>query len=217
MENNNLEKKQALDKVKALEEGAISPKELSKGDLKECIRVMKNREYSNSEMGQLLGMTSRNVLRYTKELKKENALVMSADSQREFVGEVINNFRAQYSRLIRISYSDGMSDYERTRAIFAACQIKKDAIEIMERLGYLNKKKLEEAEQKDNLSLWDPRGDPLISVVDKLLPQQREKLLEFIKSEPGYTEEKLFKIAKLFISENKKLGLYGADGNLQTN
>jgi len=42
-----------------------------------------------------------------------------------------------------------------------------------------------------------------------------EKLLEFIKSEPGYTEEKLLKMTKLFIVENKKLGLYNPDGDIQ--
>ena len=52
--------------------------------------------------------------------------------------------------------------------------------------------------------------------MDKLQPLQREKLLEFIRIEPGYTEEKLLKMAKLFIGENKKAGLYNVDGNLQT-
>ena len=216
MKNNNLERRSVLDIVEALENKTLNPKELSKGTLKECIRVMRGKGYSSLEVGQTLKISTRSVQRCMEKIRRENVPKTSVDFQKGVVGEVINNLKAQYYRLIKISYMEDITCYERIRAIFAACQILKDATIIMERFGFLSKQKLEEPEQKESESLWNPHGDPLISIVDKLLPKQREQLLEFIKNEPRYTEERLLKIAKLFLSENKKLGLYGDGGNLQT-
>lgn len=217
MKDNNLEKMPAPDIIKALEDKTLNRQEIPKGKLKECVRYLKEREHSSSEIGKALQMSSRNALRYVKKIRKENVPAVSIDFQKEFIWEVINNFRMQYARLIKISYSEEITHYERIRAIFAACQALRDATSIAERFGFLSKEKLEEEEKKHGGSSDDLGDDPLIVIADKLIPQQREKLVEFLKTDPGYTEEKLLKMAKLFVVENKKLGLYGADGNLQTN
>lgn len=208
------ERRTLSDMIAGLENGTINPRKLDKGTLKEFIYNAKDM-YSSSELGHLLKMSQRNVQRYLKDVREDNALTTSIDFQRGFIWDVVNNLRSQYYRLVRISYAEDVSNYEKIRAIFAACQVQKDAIAIMEKFGYLSRQRLEEAEVKLLTSEWNPSDDPLVCMADKLLPAQREKLVDFIKSEPGYTEDRLLKMAKLFIGENKKAGLYDTSGNLQ--
>lgn len=217
MENNNLEAMSVPDIMKAIKNGTINPKDLDPDILKECVRDMRETGSRSSEIGRFLKMTPRHVFRYVGKIRKENTQTMSPDSQREFIWELINNFRAQYYRMIRISYLEDINNRDRISAITEGCKIQREIFSIMERFGYLDKQKNEEVSAKIEASDWDPQYDPLVAIADKLQPSQREKLLEFIRIEPGYTEEKLLKMAKLFIVENKKLGLYDADGNLQTN
>jgi len=215
MENSNLEKRSVLDIIKALEEKTLNPKELSKDTVKECVSVMKSREYSGLEMGQILQMTPRNVCRYLKKIREENSLVMNTDSQREFFGEMINNFRTQYSRLIRISYLDDITSYERIRAICAACQIQKEVVEIMERFGFFSKEKLEDPDEHLSEAELFVKYNPIATCAKKLLREQREEVLRVIRDPSGYDESKVIALIKRFVAENKKSKLYNRDGSLK--
>ena len=128
MEKLDVKKMSVQDIVKALEDKSISLQEVDKNILKECVVVMKNWGYRNSEIGSLLEISDRSVQRYVNDVRESNSLSATVDFQRQFMAEAISNFRTQYYRLIRMSHSEGVTTLEKTRAIFAACQVLKDVI-----------------------------------------------------------------------------------------
>lgn len=134
--------------IKGLEDKTLNPKEFNKDVLREWAHAMKMRGYDNFEIGQLLQVTPRTVQRFISKARENHSLIASDDYQKHFMNQTVGNFMAQYDRLIRLSYSDKISDSERIRAIFAACQVQRDMVVILERLGYLNERHTIEAVRK---------------------------------------------------------------------
>ena len=209
-------KKPLADVIVGLEDGTISPRELSKATKKECVRFLKSKGYSALEVSDVLRMSERNVFRYLEKARKEGAISTSVEFQRELIGEVVNNFRAEYSRLIRLSYSVNLDDGEKVRAIFAACQVQKEMVNILDRLGYLRKEFLEV--KRDGLNgeseLFAP-DDPVLSRVDKLLPSQRGELVDLLKTDQQCDMRKIAVMIQCYIMDNRKKGLYESDGTLK--
>lgn len=122
----------------ALEQAKVDPITLEKDVLFECALIYRSRRYPISQIASILKVDSRTVSRYIAEARKMNSIKASPHFQAEFIGDSLNNLWAQYARLIRWSYSDELSEADKIRATLSACQIQKYAIELMERLGYLN-------------------------------------------------------------------------------
>jgi hypothetical protein len=75
-----------------------------------------------------------------EKFRNQNSIVASPDFQKNILGEALNNFRSQYYRLIKLSHSEHVPEAERVRAIFAACQVQKNIIEMLAKFGYLSEK-----------------------------------------------------------------------------
>ena len=127
----------------ALERGEIDISLLPQEVVDECALIYRSRRYPISQIAAILKVTARTVSRHVSRARKKNAIKASPGFQAEFVGDSLNNLWAQYARLIRWSYSDELSEADKIRATLSACQIQKYAIELMERLGYLNQKNTE--------------------------------------------------------------------------
>jgi hypothetical protein len=212
------ERKPLLDVIVGLEEGTVNPRELSKGIKKECVRFLKLKGYSALEISSVLKTSSRTVFRYLDKVRKENAFTTSVEFQRELVGEVLNNFRAEYSRLIRLSHSANLEDNEKVRAICAACQVQKEMVSVLERLGYLGREFLEEKSKgPDNESELFAPDDPILSRVDKLLPSQRREIIDLLKVDQQCDMRKIAMMIQCYITDNRKKGLYEPDGTLKGN
>ncbi|MGA2775478.1 MAG: hypothetical protein ABSE81_05395 [Candidatus Omnitrophota bacterium] len=210
------ERKPLLEVITGLEEGTINPRELSKGTKKECIRFLRLKGYSVMEISSILYMSSRSVFRYLEKVRKENALTTSTEFQRELVGEVLNNFRAEYARLIRLSHSANLDDSGKVRAIYAASKVQKEMVNILDRLGYLGKEFLEEKSNgPDNESELFAPDDPVLSRVDKLLPSQRGEIIDLLKADPQCDMRKIAVMIQCYIADNRKKGLYDPDGTLR--
>jgi len=210
------EKKLFTEVLVGLEDGTINPRELSKGTKKECIRFLKLKGYTALEVASILHMSSRNVFYHLDKIRKENALTTSVEFQRELIGEVLNNFRAEYSRLIRLSHSADLDDSEKVRAIYLACRIQVEMVSLFNRLGYLGKEFLEEKSKgsDDESELFAP-DDPILSRVDKLLPLQRGEIVDLLKADQQCDMRKIALMIQCYIADNRKKGLYESDGTLK--
>ena len=212
------EKKLFTEVIVGLEEGTINPRELSMGSKKECIRFLKLKGYTALEIAGILRMSSRNVFYHLDKIRKENALTTSVEFQRELTGEVLNNFRAEYSRLIRLSHSVNLDDSEKVKAIYLACRIQVEMVSLFNRLGYLGKELLEEKSKgSDSESELFAPDDPILSRVDKLLPLQRGEVLDLLKTDQQCDMRKIAVMIQCYIADNRKKGLYESDGTLKGN
>lgn len=157
--------------------------------------IMKRRGYTNSEIGQLLKITSRTVQRYASKARGENSLVATSDFQKNFMNETIGNLQAQYYRLIRISYSDEISDSEKIRAIFAACQVLRDMIGILGRFGYLSESNTLEAREIEKKKHPDSALGLMGEAFDALTPEEREEAGKHLQAFMEIFEKKGFSFA----------------------
>ncbi len=212
MEKLDVKKMSVQDIVKALEDKSISLQEVDKNILKECVVVMKNWGYRNSEIGNLLKVSDRSVQRYVSDVRESNSLATTADFQKHFMAEAISNFRTQYYRLIRISHSEGVTALEKTRAIFAACQVLRDVIVIMERLGYVSientlKLRVQEEEQirlNDHLAKRVTEFSPDYKT---LTIDQQGEIIERLKKQNDHTDELFVKWISDIAADNRKKGI----------
>ena len=208
--------KSFLEITSELEKGSLSPKALTRSMRKECVRYYKAKGYSALEIASILKTSTRSVFRHLAAARKENAFSVGPSFQREIVGEVLNDLRSQHARLVRLSYSDELDDYEKVRAICATCQVEKDMVAILERLGYLNKEAIErKAETNLSDELFAP-DDPLLSKVDRLLPEQRAEVINLLKTDQQCDMRKVATMVQFYITDNQNKGLYESDGKLKT-
>ena len=150
MDNQNVEVKEddlvaqeqnrsIFDMAKQLESGKIEPVALTKEILVKCANIYKSRGYSNGQIAEILDVDEKTIQRYINIQREENALSLDVDFQKRMVSEVVNNWRAQYQRLLKLSYSEELTPSEIMKAIYLAHQVEKDGSELLERLGYLQK------------------------------------------------------------------------------
>jgi hypothetical protein len=214
MEKVDVKKMSVQDIVKALEDKSISPEKVDKNILKQCVVVMKNWGYRNSEIGSILNVSERSIQRYVNDVRVSNSLATTIDFQKHFMAEAINNFRTQYYRLIRISHTEDITTFEKTKAIFAACQVLKDVIVILERLGYVsieNTLKIREEEEKKILEKNKTIKFISESVSDysALTRDQQKDVIKHWYKDSDYLNNKLFKSISKIAAENKAKGIKG--------
>jgi len=203
--------------AKQLENKSINPSDARKGDLKKCADLFKSRGYSNADIAEILDVDEKTVQRYIKDQREENALAISSDFQKQMVGEVVRDWHKQYYRLLRLSYSEGMTANEVMKAIYLAHQVEKDGIELLERLGYLSKSvgaddikgalAREEKEEKVRKEL-----EPLNQALDKIAYMQRNDVHMFLIRRFKEVEVEATKMAEDIFAENEKKKLTSSGG-----
>ena len=209
--------------INGLEAGTLKPGQFTKTVLGECAIVMKSRGYTNLEIGQLLQVTPRTVQRYLMRAREGNSLIASVDYQKNFMNETVGNLSAQSQRLIRLSYSTEISDSDRIRAIFAACQVQQNMVAMLERLGYLGEGYTSSATQMAN---WEKKEKKAIAEAgalnqemfqddfNKLNCKQKHALAKFTVDIHKEAREKELEL-KLFLARITTLDPEYKDDKLQ--
>jgi len=124
-----------------IENHKIDPKIFDKVVLRKCAIFFKRRRYLNEDIAEILGVCGRTVDRYLQKIKAENSLNLGINFQQELLGETLNNLKLRYQRLLRLSYSDNLSDYEKARTILLCHQVEMNGIAFLIQLGYLSREK----------------------------------------------------------------------------
>jgi len=210
--NNDPSKMSIFELVKQLEKKMITPESLSKNVLRKCADIYKGRGYSNTQIAEILEVDEKTVQRYIKQQREENSLTIGQDFQKNIVGEIIRNWKTQYQRLLKLSYSDDLVPNEIMKAIYFAHQVEKDGVELLERLGYLRKEKVPEVNSGWRAIVMvspyeiDPEKDRL---VQKLSNEDKEEACKMI-NERAMLSVKINKFMKektgeeLFLFEKDK-------------
>ncbi len=210
-----------LELAKQLENKTINPTGQRKGDLKKCADLFKSRGYSNTDIAEILDVDEKTVQRYIKDQREENALAISSNFQKQIVGEIVRDWHKQYYRLLRLSYSEGMTANEVMKAIYLAHQVEKDGIELLERLGYLSKSvgmddikgalAREEKEEQVRKEL-----EPLNQALEKITYMQRNDVHMFLVGRFNEVEVEAVKMAENIFAENEKKRLASGGGTTNT-
>ena len=203
---NGKESSSIFELAKQLENRSVVPSSLRKGDKKKCADLFKSRGYSNADIAEILDVDEKTVQRYIKDQREENALAISSNFQKQIVGEIVRDWNMQYFRLLRLSYSEGMTSNEVMKAIYLAHQVEKDGIELLERLGYLTKaraiddiKEALELEKKSDGNI--KKYKTLFDILSKLSSSQQDKVREFINKRYDEVAVDAEKMAKGFLGE----------------
>jgi len=122
-----------------IEDRKVDPKIFDKVALRKCAIFFKRRAYSNEDIAEILGVSSRTAMRYLRKIRAENSLKLGVNFQQELLGGILNNLKLRYQRLLRLSYSCNLSDYERARIVLMCHQVEMDGITLLNRLGYMSK------------------------------------------------------------------------------
>ncbi len=126
--------------ARLIENQTVNSKMLDKTVLEKlAVHYKSRRGYKKEDIAEILQVCSRTVERYIANVRVENSLKIGANFQNELLGEMLSNSRLRYQRLWRLSYSDNLSDYEKTRIIFMCDQIEMNEATLLSRLGYLSK------------------------------------------------------------------------------
>lgn len=172
--------------ARQLEKGQIEPKVLDKALLEKCAMLFYSRGYKSEDIAEILKVCSRTVERYLENVREDNCLEVGAHFQQKFLGEALNSIKSYRQRLLRLSYSYELSDYEKARTIFMCLQVDMNGISILRDLGYLSKAqgaediqlaKEEEEKNKNKMSEWVKKQIATLSTKQKNMVMASMKLM----------------------------------------
>ena len=103
--------------IQSIEAKEVTAKNLPKELSQQCALFLKSRGYSNSSIANILDVNERTIIRYVKEIRKQESLKLGLDFQKNVAGEFMNNWRSRCQRLLILSYSRDLSAAEQIRAI----------------------------------------------------------------------------------------------------
>jgi transposase len=207
--------------AKQLENKTINPAGQRKGDLKKCADLFKSRGYSNTDIAEILDVDEKTVQRYIKDQREENALAISSNFQKQIIGEVVRDWHKQYYRLLRLSYSEGITANEVMKAIYLAHQVEKDGVELLERLGYLSKS-VGIDDIKAELAIEEKRKEaekqlkPLAQALAKIEYLQGHEVHQFLTRRYEEVELEAIEMAENIFAENEKKKLASGGGTTNT-
>ncbi|MFA5039629.1 MAG: hypothetical protein WC732_08130 [Candidatus Omnitrophota bacterium] len=192
--------------VQQLENKILEPGSLDKTVLQKCAVLFKNRGYSNEDISEILKVSSRTIDRYIENVRSETSLMVGINFQKELLGEILNHLKLRYQRLLRLSYSDKLSDFEKARTVCLCHQIEMDGVALLSRLGYLSREQglgsinhaEEEAEESDK-----QLQEMIREQAGKLSMQQRNSIDELLRTIEVEREARVRKMAISFFEENE--------------
>jgi len=206
MENNS-NKLSIPELARKMENQLLDPRTLDRRILQKCSIFFKSRGYSNEQISEILKVSIRTTERYLKNIREENSLKIGSNFQQELLGGVLNNLKLRYQRLLRLSYSWDLSDYEKARIVLMCQQVEMDGVALLTQLGYLSKEQgiedvefAEEEAEKVRIGLKESTRKKF----DSLSAQQKNMALEYWKSMQEEAGEKIDKIMEKLLAENEK-------------
>ncbi|MDD5174428.1 MAG: hypothetical protein PHV48_06350 [Candidatus Omnitrophica bacterium] len=128
----------ASELVRELQEGIINPKALDVATKEGYTKVLNDNEYDSIEIAKLLKINIRSIQRYIKKIKKDNALKVGRDFQKETLGEVVDLENKLFKKLSKLLESESLSTQEQLQISSQLHKINIDKIMILEKVGYLS-------------------------------------------------------------------------------
>lgn len=187
--------------VKKLENGEVNPRTLDKKILQQCTIYFKTRGYSSEEIAEILGVNERTVQRYLSRVREGNLIIPNVGFQIRCASTFINNWQSQYQRLLKLSYSNELTDNEKVRVIYLLHQLDINKIAALDRLGYLTKAQgMEDA--KKTVKLQHAIENRALSNRIKTTSASNSELIEKFN---GSDEERLGLILKVYNEETALL------------
>ena len=178
-----------LELAKQVEDRVIDPSTLSSEKKRLCAEIFASRGYTPAMIMELLGVNYKWVYRHLKKARGQNSIIIKPGYQQNLISEVFRSWQAQYGRLIRMSFSD-LSVADQLRAILAAHQIQRNGIEMLERLGYLDRAitvedkrlVLEQEVRKKEEKVKERKSidTPLTKITNQLSPQDRALVIQWL-------------------------------------
>ncbi|MFA5156995.1 MAG: helix-turn-helix domain-containing protein [Candidatus Omnitrophota bacterium] len=182
--------------AKQVENREVDPKSLGKKELRYLVLYFKTRGYPSDEIAEILRCNIRTVQRYIQNAREENLLNINTDFQTNVAEGFYSNFKSQSQRLLRLSYSEKLSDAERAKIICVLHQMWISAITTLRQLGYLSQDRGTEDTETTRIHklLFDAIGmqDQLLRLISEM---RSVKLLE------GLPEDYKKKILAIFDEE----------------
>jgi len=162
-----------------IENSSLDPTLIDREILQQCGVFYRSRGYTNDDIAELFKVCKRTIERYFADVRLQNSINIGPNYQQELLGEVLSNYQLRYRRLLRLSYSGEMSDYERARVVSLCHQIEMDSMDLLSSLGYLSKERgMKEVEEitvmadRENRK-YDPETKKKLQ---SLTPEQRETI-----------------------------------------
>ena len=93
--------------------------------------------YQPSALAPLLKVSDKTIKRDLNEIFERNAVNPSPDLARHLIGEFLQRFRAHHAYLMRLARAKEGSLHEKGEAEFLAWRVQKEAVELLQSLGYL--------------------------------------------------------------------------------
>lgn len=183
--------------AKYLESHPFNPELLGEEKLFKCIAYFKNRCYTDAMIGEIINKSERQVRRYTKKLREQTSLQLTDDFQKDLLGELLDNWRIQFSYFIRLANKEDVSSLDRMRALYYSHQIQKDIIETLGKYGYLSKEqgqadiKREASDKEERLEdVYLLPEIPMDGIPSQELSDLQNKAVDFIMQETRKLRDK---------------------------
>jgi|TARA_B100001971_G_scaffold171231_1_gene163501 hypothetical protein len=133
----NKENIPVLAMLQQLRDGALDPKQIDKDTRRQLVEVLYSEDYTIYQVAQIFNCSEKTIQRDLADIRKQNALVPSANFASEMIGELVSKARQHCSALGRISKSSNSTPQERILSSVSGWKIFKELVERLQSLGYL--------------------------------------------------------------------------------
>ncbi len=123
--------------IKRLQRGELSGKQLRIEDRRACVGYLTAEGYSSAEIGGILRVADRTVIRDRKAVRQANALTVDEGFAPEMAGRLVHEAESTVSRLRRISREKSTPAAVRVDAERTTWQVLQGLVGSLQKLGYL--------------------------------------------------------------------------------
>jgi DNA-binding CsgD family transcriptional regulator len=135
--DSNDTERSALQIIQEINSGLTNPKLLDKQGRQQCVEFLIAEGYTYPQIGQVLKVSERTVIRDVKEIRARNEMVPNIEFAKQFVGDLFHKAMNHHSFLVRLARAKDASPAEKIQAEFASWKILKELVEKLQTLGYL--------------------------------------------------------------------------------
>lgn len=122
--------------IRQLKEGAINPKTL---DRMKYIKSLMDHGCKNVEIAELFEVSLRTIERDMVKIKKINALKLGPDFQKEVLGEIADNEKSRYQKLLQLLNSKDLPVQQQVKISSLLHKMDVDKVVYLEKGGYVSK------------------------------------------------------------------------------
>lgn len=122
--------------IRQLKEGVINPKTL---DRVKYVKPLRDYGCKNVEIAELFEVGVRTVERDFVKIKKINALKLGPDFQKEVLGEIVDNEKYRYQKLLQLLNSKDLPVQQQVKILSLLQKMDVDKVVYLEKGGYVSK------------------------------------------------------------------------------